>query len=57
MLSGSERAPSVAKWPSSSPPHSTAPAEFWLAAQRAIDLYEARQRISKLPKPRAHLAT
>jgi plasmid maintenance system antidote protein VapI len=32
-------------------------AEFWLAAQRAVDLYEARQRISKLPKPLAHLTT
>ena len=24
-------------------------AEFWLAAQRAVDLYEASKRISKLP--------
>ena len=32
-------------------------AEFWLAAQRAIDLYEASKRISKLPKPLPKLAT
>jgi plasmid maintenance system antidote protein VapI len=30
-------------------------AEFWLAAQRAVDLYEASRRISKLPKPLQHL--
>ena len=32
-------------------------AEFWLAAQRAVDLYEASKRISKLPKPLPNLAT
>ena len=32
-------------------------AEFWLAAQRAVDLYEAAKRISKLPKPLPNLAT
>jgi hypothetical protein len=32
-------------------------AEFWLSAQRAVDLYEASKRISKLPKPLPHLAT
>lgn len=25
--------------------------EFWLNAQRAVDLYEAAQRIGKLPEP------
>ena len=32
-------------------------AEFWLAAQRAVDLNEASKRISKLPKPLPKLAT
>ena len=32
-------------------------AEFWLAAQRAVDLYEAAKRISKLPKPLPNLTT
>ena len=31
--------------------------DFWLAAQRAVDLYEASRRISKLPKPLPNLAT
>ncbi len=25
--------------------------EFWLNAQKAVDLFEARSRVSKLPKP------
>ena len=32
-------------------------AELWLSAQRAVDLYEASKRISKLPKPLLHVAT
>ncbi|MBW2212377.1 MAG: addiction module antidote protein, HigA family, partial [Deltaproteobacteria bacterium] len=32
-------------------------AEFWLAAQRAVDLYEAAKRIPRLPKPLPNLAT
>ena len=32
-------------------------AEFWLSAQRAVDIYEASKRISKLPKPLLHAAT
>ncbi len=31
--------------------------EFWLAAQEAVDIYEATKRISKLPKRLPHLAT
>ena len=26
-------------------------AEFWLNAQKAVDLYRAKQRLSKLPSP------
>ena len=25
--------------------------EFWLNAQKAVDLYEARKRVARLPKP------